>query len=134
MSKKSLIVLSICLLLGAGIVAYVWANGCCDGDPLCHGRNGKIGGTECDYEFEVDLDVDCIKTTTVRLVLTTVGGTTDYYMCQILEDPPYDMCVPLGVRVTLDGSKDYTYCFETLIGCEGRDPDEGVVLLFPDCD
>ncbi len=115
-------------------MAYVWADGCCPTDRLCHGSNGKVGGTECDYEFEVDLDADCVETTTVRLVLTVVGGTTYWYTCGILELPPYDMCVPFGVKVTLDGSEEYSYHFETVTGCSGRDPDECDVLLFPDCD
>ena len=134
MTNRLLTVLSICFVIGLGVALYVWADSCCSGDALCNGSCGKIGGTECDYEFEVDLNAECLETTTVRLVLTVVGGETHYYMCQIWEDPPYDMCVPFGAEVTLDGSEDYTYYFETKTGCSGRDPDEGVALLFPDCD
>ena len=53
MSKKSLIVLSICLVMLAGVVAYVWANGCCTGDALCHG-SVVAGVNSCEFYFTVD--------------------------------------------------------------------------------
>ena len=75
MSKKSLIVLSICLVMAAGIAVYVWANGCCE-DPydLCNPSVEKDGQTECDYEFNVDLEKDCVTGSTVKVHYKKTGG------------------------------------------------------------
>jgi len=134
MSKRLLTVLSICFVVAAGIALYVWASGCCSGDPLCNGSATKVVGEGCYYDFEVYLDRDCVDTTTVRLKIREHGtGNFSAYMCLIMEEPPYNQCVRYGVRLQLDPDKEYDYYFETASGCSGRDPDAGVVLLSPAC-
>ena len=101
---------------------------------VCNGGAWKVGGSDCYYDFEVDLNSDCVGTTTVRLALTEIGGSTYWYLCQPTMDPPYPDCVPMGVRVQLDGDKHYGYHFVATGGCSDQEPPVGNVLLDPDCD
>ena len=135
MSKKSLILLSICLVMAAGIAVYVLADGCCPTDPLCHGCAAKLPGG-CDYAFTVQLDVDCVESASVALHLEKNSLGYLYFPLQLLEDPA-DMCADYYVPVyDLDPEASYSYYFNSNggEGCSGRDPDVGAVLLIPDCE
>jgi len=134
MTMKSLIVLSVCLVLGAGIAGTIWA--CCSGDALCNGSAWKVYGEGCNYVFQVNLNRDCVDMTTVALKLTKVGSSEITYMMAVVDQgPPWPDCVRYRVTRPLDPDTDYSYYFDTETGCPGRDPDQGQVLMNTDeCD
>ncbi len=124
MSKKVLILLSICLVAVVGIALYVWADGCCSGDAkLCNGWDVKDGETECDYEFNVQLDRDCVTGSTVRVYYEKAGGGPTYNrMLTMISLPPLDWCVDYRVGgITLD-SDNWDYWFTVEGTCRERLP------------
>lgn len=130
MNKRCLIVLSICLAVATGIGLAVWANACCTGDALCNGSHWKVYGEGCDYVFEVNLDRDCVGTSTVALKLTKEGGPEITYMMAVFDEgPPWPACVRYRVTRPLDPDTNYAYYFDTESGCPGRDPNQGWVLM-----
>ncbi|MBN2208474.1 MAG: hypothetical protein JW759_04185 [Candidatus Coatesbacteria bacterium] len=137
MSRKSLLALCVCLMIGAGVAAYVWATGCCDGlAKLCNGSAAKEGGTECDYEFNVDLDRGCVTGATVRVYYQKDSGGMIYnQMLAIFSQPPYDWCVDYRVGgVTLD-SDDWRFWFTVTGSCTDRLPPGSLYfLLETSCD
>ena len=135
MNKRLLTVLSICLVIGAGIALYVWASGCCPTGPLCNGGAAKLP-SGCDYAFTVQLDVDCVESASVVLHLRKNSQDYDYFPMQLVEDPQ-DMCADYYVVVyDLDPEASYSYYFDSRGGefCSDREPDVGAKLLMPDCD
>ena len=122
MSKKSLVLLSICLLIGAGVGLKLWADGCCQTDPLCHGAARKVMGTNCDYEFTVDLDSQYVEGTTVKLFLSKSGQAYVGYMMQLAEEPQ-DMCANYTLVEELDPQATYSYYFQSYGTGAGGDPD-----------
>jgi len=120
MNKRSLVVLSICLVLGAGVVGYVWANGCCHSDNLCHGKVlGKIG---CRFYFTVEHDRQEEDQHAVKIWIEKDGDPTAVgYMMQIVGDPPYNICVPYDKELTLDADSTYHFYF-SCVDCLSRDP------------
>ena len=124
MTKKSLMVLSICLVLSAGIAVYVWATGCCEGQAkLCNGWAAKDGQTGCDYEFNVQLDRSCVTGATVKVFYQKASGGLIYnQMLANISPTPYDWCVDFRVSgVTLDSS-NWVYWFTVQYSCEYRLP------------
>jgi len=135
MSKKSLIVLSICLVLGASIALYVWANGCCEGDPLCYGDVVHRG--DCNFYFTVDHDREEGDQHQVRIVIQKEGDLTAVpYMMEIWSEWPYPICVTYDLLLNLDANSTYYYVFDCATeGCSGRDPDVNrYTLLTGYCD
>jgi len=125
MSRKHLLVLCLCLVIGAGIAVYVWATGCCpEGHVLCDAFASKVGDTGCDYTFGVNLARDCAGSATVKLWYhETPGGSWNWAMMAIIDDWPYPPCVRMRRTLTLDGDKTYGYYFEsTGTNCNERLP------------
>jgi len=121
MSKKSLIVLSICLVMAAGIAVFVWANGCCDGDALCHGDDVHRG--DCNFYFTVDHDRQEGDQHEVRIVIQKQGDPTPIlYLMDIKSGWPYPVCVTYDRLLNLDPNSTYYYVF-VCDDCNGRDPD-----------
>ena len=137
MSKRLLTVLSICFVVAAGIALYVWAD-CCTGVPvLCDPLASKVGESDCDYQFDVHLDSQCVTTATVKLYYhETPGGGWNWHMMTTVEGPPYPDCVTKRVTLTLDDTKTYGYYFvSTGPSCSDRLPDGNAeYALDPDCD
>jgi len=133
MNKRSLVVLSICLVLGAGVVGYVWANGCCDGDALCNGDVVHQGS--CNFYFTVDHDNIDPMHAGVKVYVQKDGDLTAVgYLMTITGESPYPVCVEFHKTIPLDANSTYYYYFICL-GCGGRDPDEETyTLLTGDCD
>ena len=125
MTRKSLIVLSLCLLLGAGIAVYVWASGCCPDDNLCNGTVTGLG--ECEFLFNVDHDRDNGGGShEVHLKIKKSGDETyDAFMMEVQSVWPYPVCVTFGKSLDLEATTAYLYYFECATeGC-GRDPSSG---------
>jgi len=118
MTKKALIVLAICLVMAAGIVAYVWANGCCEEDNLCKGGHSALG--DCDFLFTVDHDRETGGGShEVTLYIKKFGGPeyTAFTMAT-MSLYPYPVCVTYGKELNLDANSTYVYYF----ACNDCDP------------
>lgn len=112
MTKKSLIVLSVCLAIGAGIAVYVWASGCCpDDDNLCHG--GVISVGDCEFLFTVDHDRDGGGGShEVHLFLKKTGGLSfDSFLLTVQSPWPFPVCVEYGRLLELEPNTTYYYYF-----------------------
>ena len=134
MSKKLLIVLSICFVIGLGIALYVSADTCCSGDALCNG--GVVAGVNsCEFYFTVDHDRVEGDQHSVRLWIQKEGDPSEIpYMMQIVGPPPYPICVTYDRALTLDANSTYYYYFKCE-DCSGRDPNsDRWTLLTGDCD
>ena len=141
MTKKSLIALSICLVLGAGIAAYVWATVCCGGEgALCHGGTQKVPETDCDYYFHVDHDLPSYGEGHTVWVYIKQGDLTAVRYTMNLQTPdPQPVCMLFGRAITMAASNDYTYWFVCWVGGEecDRDPEDPAVYsinLDANCD
>jgi len=140
-SKRALIVLAICLVLGGGFVAYVWATGCCGAaGELCHGDTEKVDETDCDYYFNVDHDRDTFGEGHTVWVYIKQGDMTAIGYTMNLQTPdPLPVCMEFGKVVTMAASNDYTYWFRCMVGgheCD-RDPEGSAVYslnLDANCD
>ena len=115
MSKKSLIVLSICMLLGAGIVAYVWASGCCGGDPgeppcICHGSDQQVGSS-CDWTFSVDHSRECGTDHDVYVHVSADGGPYSAFLMTPQSVYPYPICMLYQETLPLNANTTYDYYF-----------------------
>ena len=125
MSKRALIVLAICLVLGGGFVAYVWASGCCENDNLCNGTVASQG--DCEFLFNVSHDRDNGGGShDVHLKIKESGEETyDSFMMETQSIWPYPVCVVFGKSLELDANTAYDYYFVCATqGC-GREPDDG---------
>jgi len=133
MSKKSLIVLSVCLLLGAGIAVGVWAS-CCPAAPICNGTAEKIVSEDCDYQFTVDLNSDCMEGTIVELHIKAGDAGWVAYMMQLAG--VQDQCAQYFVELYgLDPELRYDYYFTAKGYCTGQDPSDPVhYALYPLCE
>ncbi|MBN2209072.1 MAG: hypothetical protein JW759_07230 [Candidatus Coatesbacteria bacterium] len=135
MTKKCLIVLSVCMLIGAGIAVYAWAS-CCSGDALCNGGVINIADT-CNFYFTVQHNRQDGDQQSVKVWVQKDGDLTAFgYMMQIYSDPPYTFCVTYQKTLLLAANSTYYYWFTcTTDGCTGRDPNQGAyTLLTGDCD
>jgi len=117
MSKKSLIVLSVCLVIAAGIVAYVWASGCCGGDPgetpcICNGARFHIADT-CRWHFTVDHSRECGMGHDVYVYMKGQNGDPYIGILLSLETPgpPYPICTQYAGTLELNPNTVYYYYF-----------------------
>ncbi|HUT02751.1 MAG TPA: hypothetical protein VM163_02535 [bacterium] len=132
MSKRSLIVLSICLVVGAGIALYVWADNCCSGDALCNG--GVVAGVNsCVFTFSVyhnlvDPPHD------VYLYIKKDGDPAFVPHLTEIGESPQPLCVLHVVALELDENSTYYYYFQCE-DCDSRDPDGSLPysLMTGDC-
>jgi len=128
MSRKSLLVLSACLMIGAGVGVYVWAD-CCNGVPMCHGGVVNLINS-CDFYFTVDHQRQDGDQHQVKIWIQKDGDPTAIgYMMAILGDPPYTVCVTYDKTLTLDANSTYYYFACATTGCTGRVPASGRITL-----
>ena len=111
MTRKSLIALSICLVMAAGIAATVWAFSCCDNRCLCNGGKVRVPDS-CMFVFFVDHDKDCGTGHDVFLYLKEWGdpGYTSFMMGA--SGPPWPACIPYSKLMTLNANTTYHYYFK----------------------
>ncbi|MCD6326713.1 hypothetical protein J7M28_04055 [bacterium] len=131
MTRKSLVIMSICLLLGAGFAAYVWASACCGEVEgcLCNGWCSCNDEEDCEYDFNVYLDSTKVTGTSVRVYYEKeAGGPTHNTMLTRVDLPPYNLCVLYRQTVELD-PVDYLYWFESTGECTDRDPEDAAKHL-----
>jgi len=121
MTKKSLMLLFVCLVLGAGIAAYVWAD-CCSGDALCHGGVlAQLGG--CVFVFEVDHNwVE--EAHDVYLWIMKDGDPAFYPHLMEVRESPQPLCLLHTLPLELDANSTYIFYF-TCADCSGKDPNVG---------
>jgi len=116
MNKRSLIVLSLCLVIGAGFAVYVWASGCCGGEPgppcVCNGECFQVVDT-CLFDFDVDHSRDCGIGHDVYLYIKAQGGEeyTAFLMTLQTPGPPFPLCMQYGVELELEPNTVYYYYF-----------------------
>ncbi len=113
MSKKSLIVLSVCLVIAAGIVAYVWASGCCGEDHcICNG-NALQAVETCDWHFTVDHSRECGMGHDVYVYMKGQNGDPYIGILLSLETPgpPYPICTQYAGTLELNPNTVYYYYF-----------------------
>jgi len=136
MTKKCLIVLSVCLVIGAGFAAYVWATGCCPGDNLCNGGVTRVLGQSCRYHFQVYHDRDTGGGTHQVYLYILGGDWEDFtsFLTVVTGLPPYPVCVPYYCDLTLEANTSYQYYF-SCNGCVSTDPDTNTYSVNTgDCD
>ena len=116
--------LSICLVMAAGIVAYVWASDCCGGDSgkkpcICHG-NALQAVETCDWHFTVDHSGDCGMGHDVYLYMKAQEGPDEYtgfLLTRETPGPPFPICIQYGTVLELEPNTVYHYYF----GCADCD-------------
>ena len=119
MNNRSLVVLSICLVIGAGIAAGVWAYVCCDEVCLCNGGRVQVPDS-CLFRFQVDHDRECGTGHDVYLYLRAQGepAFTEFLMnAPPPPPPPYDACMEYYTTKMLEPGTVYYYYF----GCADCD-------------
>ena len=122
MSKKSLIALSICLVMAAGIALYVWADTCCSGDALCDGqRTGEID--TCNFHFSVYHDKVDPDHVVYLWIKSSLEDEYTAFMLSIHSDPT-PICTRYVTTLELDPRTRYYYYF-ACANCPSSDPDEG---------
>lgn len=110
MTKNSLIVLSACLLIGAGIAGTVWAYCCCTNSCLCNDGVVQIVDT-CWFKFDVDHDKDCGTGHNVYLYLKENGALDFTAFMMTPGGPPYPSCILYTTSLELDANTGYWYYF-----------------------
>ena len=140
MTKKSLIVLSLCLLLGAGFAVYVWANGCCsDESTLCDGGAVRVPETDCDWAFYVHHDRDSWDSGHQIYVYIQEEGepTPIRYLTNLQTPGPQPVCMLFSRVVTMSANTEYSFWFECLVGEEEEQCDydgDYTLALDSNCD
>lgn len=111
MTKKSLMVLLICLAIGAGVAGTIWAYCCCTNSCLCHGGHVQVLDT-CLFGFHVDHDRDCGTDHEVSVYLRPDEGQDFTAFMMTPPGPPYLPCMPYTTTLQLNANTTYWYYFK----------------------
>ncbi len=126
--------MSICLVIAVGIVAYVWASGCCgDDSALCNGGCVRIPETDCDWAFYVNHNVfDWGEGHTVWVYVKEVGGPVALrYLLNLVTPDPQPICMFFSNSVTLRPSNNYQFWFKAFVGDIEYDREPPGTAVFP---